>query len=164
MPRPVRCAPSRPGGRWPNAGPGRCFAASAGDRIDATTLHPDAVRRILAHRIGMAGLSIDGFDRLSAHALRVGFIPEAYGQRFREKVEARQARAAALLGRSHACPFDLHTLLPVPAAILQLGPTHPDTRMWLAAHWGITDRLRQVVARPQPGISRQLAKNHTAIG
>ena len=41
-------------------------------------------------------------------------------------MEARQARAAALLGRSQACPFDLHTLLPVPAAILQLGPSHPD--------------------------------------
>ena len=30
-----------------------------------------------------------------------------------------------LVGRSRACPFDLHALLPVPAAILQLGPTDP---------------------------------------
>jgi hypothetical protein len=26
----------------------------------------------------LAGLMVDGFDRLSAHALRVGFITEAY--------------------------------------------------------------------------------------
>ncbi len=52
----------------------------------------------------------------------------------------------------------------MPAAILQLGPTHPEARSWLAAHWGITDRLRQVVERPKPGIGRRLAKHHTAIG
>ena len=46
-------------------------------------------------------------------------------RQFRDRVEAHQARAAALVGRSHACPFDLHTLLPVPEAILLLGPTHP---------------------------------------
>jgi hypothetical protein len=44
------------------------------------------------------------------------------------------------------------------------GSTHPEARSWLAAHRGITDRLRQVVARPQPGTGRRLAKNHTAIG
>jgi hypothetical protein len=66
--------------------------------------------------------------------------------------------------RSHACLFDLHTLLPVPPAILRLGPTDPEARRWLAAHWGITDRLRQVVARAQPGIGRRLAINHAAIG
>jgi hypothetical protein len=51
---------------------------STGDGIGEAALHPDAVRRILAHRVQMAGLSVDGFDRLSAHALRVGFITEAY--------------------------------------------------------------------------------------
>ena len=39
-------------------------------------------------------------------------------RQFRARVEARQARAAALVGRSRACPFDLHMLLPVPATIL----------------------------------------------
>jgi hypothetical protein len=85
-------------------------------------------------------------------------------RQFRDKVEARQARALALVGRSSACPFDLHTLLPVSATILQLGPTHPEARSWLGAHWGITDRLRQVVERPQPGTGRRLARHHTAIG
>ena len=38
-------------------------------------------------------------------------------------------------------------LLPVPAPILQLGPTHPTALEWLTAHWGLTDRLRQEVRR-----------------
>ena len=58
---------------------------STGDRIGEAALHPDAVRRILAYRVGMAGLVIEGFERLSAHALRVGFITEAYGQGVRDE-------------------------------------------------------------------------------
>ena len=50
------------------------------------------MRRILAHRIGMAGLSIDGFDRLSAHALRVGFITEAYDKGVRDEDIMRHTR------------------------------------------------------------------------
>jgi hypothetical protein len=75
-------------------------------------------------------------------------------RQFREKVEMRQARAAALVGQSMACPFDLHALLPVPEAILLLGPTHPTALSWLAAQWGITDpaapseRARQGHDRP----------------
>jgi hypothetical protein len=53
---------------------------STGDRIGA-----DAVRRVLAHRIGRTGLTIDGFDRLSARALRVGFITEAYDKGVRDE-------------------------------------------------------------------------------
>jgi hypothetical protein len=33
----------------------------------------------------MAGLTVDGFDRLSAHALRVGFITEAYDKGVRDE-------------------------------------------------------------------------------
>jgi hypothetical protein len=40
----------------------------------------------------------------------------------------------------------------VPGAVLQLGPRHPDAVAWLAAHWGITDRLRQVVIRDEATI------------
>ena len=68
----------------------------------------------------------------------------------------RQAQAAALVGHSLACPFDLHALLPVPAAILQLGPTDPDALAWLAAHWGVTDRLRQVAVRDNASTGRRL--------
>ena len=119
-------------------------------QLDFTALEEEVFVRAVAQPASRRNLTIDGCRTLA--------------RQFRERVEARQARAAALVGRSDACPFDLHRLLPVPAAILQLGPTHPEARSWLAGHWGITDRLRQVVARAQPGIGRRPAKNHTAIG
>ncbi len=90
-----------PRGKHPETCPVRAFEAwqavakrqagplfrkiSTGDRIGDTALHPDAVRRILAHRVAMAGLITDGFERLSAHALRVGFITEAYDKGVRDE-------------------------------------------------------------------------------
>jgi integrase len=65
---------------------------STGDGIGEAALHPDAVRRILAHRVAMAGLTVDGFDRLSAHALRVGFITEAYDKGVRDEDIMRHTR------------------------------------------------------------------------
>ena len=62
----------------------------------------------------------------------------------REAVAARQAAACARVGRSRACPFDLHALLPVPYPILRLGPDHPDALAWLWQHWGTTETLRHV--------------------
>ncbi len=85
-------------------------------------------------------------------------------RQFREMVEVRQARAAMLIGQSLACPFDLHALLPVPTEILQLGPTHPQALAWLTAHWGITDRLRQVAVRDNATAGRRLPRNHTVTG
>ena len=85
-------------------------------------------------------------------------------RQFRDRVEAHQAKAAMQVGVSRACPFDLHTLLPVPDAILQLGPTHPQALAWLAAHWGVTDRLRQVTLRTQASSGRRLPNGHTVIG
>jgi len=82
---------------------------------------------------------------------------------FRARVEAHHARAVSLVGRSQACPFDLHALLPVPATILQLGPTHQDALTWLRRHWG-TERLRQVVQQPKPGIGRRLPAGHAVRG
>jgi hypothetical protein len=85
-------------------------------------------------------------------------------RQFREKVEARQARAVALAGHSLACPFDLHTLLSVPETILLLGPAHPDALAWLATHWGVTDRLRQVAVRAKPTIGRRLPRGRAVVG
>jgi integrase len=65
---------------------------STAGRIGEAALHPDAVRRILAHRIRLAGLEIEGFERLSAHALRVGFITEAYGKGVRDEDIMRHTR------------------------------------------------------------------------
>lgn len=69
------------------------------------------------------------------------------------KVIARQARtlaqeeheeACAWVGRSQACPFDLHALVPVPLEILRLGPDAPAARAWLWERWGTTWSLRKV--------------------
>ena len=65
---------------------------STGDSIGDTALHPDAVRRILAHRVQLAGLTVEGFARLSAHALRVGFITEAYDKGARDEDIMRHTR------------------------------------------------------------------------
>jgi hypothetical protein len=85
-------------------------------------------------------------------------------RQFRERVEIRQARAAALVGHSFVCPFDLHALLPVPTAILQLGPSDPTSLGWLATHWGMTHRLRQVVVRPKATTGRRVRKTYAVIG
>ncbi len=66
----------------------------------------------------------------------------------REAVAARHAAACARVGRSRACPFDLHALLPLPGAILRLGPDHPDALAWLWRHWGTTEALRHVAEDP----------------
>ena len=65
---------------------------STADRIGEAALHPDAVRQILGTRVRLAGLAVDGFDRLSAHALRVGFITEAYGKGVRDEDIMRHTR------------------------------------------------------------------------
>jgi len=46
----------------------------------------------LTHRFGLAGLSLEGFDRLSAHALRVSVITEAYGTGVRDEDIMRHTR------------------------------------------------------------------------
>jgi hypothetical protein len=61
-------------------------------------------------------------------------------RQFRERVEARAGQAAALVGRSRACPFDL------------------------AAHWGLTDSPRQVAERLGATAGRRLPRGHRVIG
>jgi len=65
---------------------------AGGGHIGDAALHPDAVRRILARRCRMAGIAAEGFERLSAHALRVGFITEAYGKGVRDEDIMRHTR------------------------------------------------------------------------
>jgi integrase len=70
--------------------------------IGGTALHPDAVRRILGYRVGLAGLEVEGVGRLSAHALRAGFITEAYELGLRDEDIMRHTRHRDLRAmRSH---------------------------------------------------------------
>jgi len=97
-----------PRGRSPETCPVRAFAAwqavakrqagplfrkiSTGGSIGERALHPGAVGRILAYRAQLAGLKVEAFERLSAHALRVGFITEAYGKGVRDDDIMRHTR------------------------------------------------------------------------
>jgi integrase len=92
---------------------------STGDGIGDTALQPDAVRRILARRVGMAGIVVEDFDRLSPHALRAGFITAAYDKGVRDEDIMRHTRhrdlrtmrgyvrRAGLVGDSPAGVLDL---------------------------------------------------------
>jgi hypothetical protein len=62
----------------------------------------------------------------------------------RAAVAERHALAMTQVGQSQACPFDLHALVPVPAAMLQRGPDDAAALAWLWQHWGTTQALRHV--------------------
>ena len=119
-------------------------------QLDFAAIEEDIFARAVSQPANQRTLTVEGCRILA--------------RQFRERVEMRQARAAALVGQSFACPFDLHALLPVPAAILLLGPTHPAAVSWLMAHWGITDRLRQVSLRDKATTGRRLPAGHQVIG
>jgi hypothetical protein len=119
-------------------------------QLDFAVIEEDVFNLAVAQPGGRSRLSIAGCRILA--------------RQFRERVEARQARAAALVGRSTACPLDLHALLPAPPAILQLGPAHPAARAWLAENWGTADHLRKVVELPRPSSGRRMRKGCAVIG
>lgn len=85
-------------------------------------------------------------------------------RQFRERFEAHHLRAAAAVGRSRRCPFDLQALLPVPGVILRLGAADPNAVAWLATHWGVADRLRQATERPDLGPGRRLPREYGTLG
>ncbi len=156
-------APARPAWLYhhltvtgPAAATGDFTAAAAGPgvtpwRIDGAALEEDVFNLAVAQPLHRRALDVAGCRILA--------------RQFRDRAEARQARAAALVGAApRACPFDLHTLLPVPDAILRQGPTHPAALAWLAAHWGVGDGLRHVAERPDPRPGRRLARDHAVIG
>jgi hypothetical protein len=119
-------------------------------RFDGAQFEEDVFHQAATVPAAQRGLSIDG-----CHVL---------ARQFRGLVEAHQARAAARVGTANNCPFDLHTLLPVPAPILALGATHPDALAWLRDNWGVTDRVRQAVLRPGATAGRRLPRGHAALG
>ena len=123
---------------------------------------------VIPWRIDSAAIEEDTFNLAASQPAARRSLDVAgcriLARQFHDRVEARQARAAALVGRSRACPFDLHTLLPVPLPILQQGPTHPAVLAWLTQHWGVSDGLRQVseLSDPRPGC--RLPKGHAVLG
>ena len=84
----------------------------------------------------------DGARAISLQGARI------LARRLRDATLANQQRQAARALVDHSCPFDLHRLLPVPDAMLRLGPDDPASQAWLWAHWGTTRALRRVRALP----------------
>jgi hypothetical protein len=108
----------------------------------------------LARRIAMAGITVDGFDRLSAHALRVGFITAAYdrasathdarlrpARRAGERKHGRDARSLMFVPRY---PWESEAK-PAEPPLLQ-GPAPPPKR-----------RRRRPAARTDAGSRRTAA-------
>jgi hypothetical protein len=77
---------------------------------------------------------------LSAEGARV------FAGQLRAAVSLRHELGVARVGQSRACPFDLHALVPVPAAVLRLSPDDPASLDWLWTHWGTAQALRHVAA------------------
>jgi hypothetical protein len=119
-------------------------------RLDGTRLEEDVFHLAASQPRPIRALTVEGCRILA--------------RQFRDRVEDRAAQAAVRVGRSRACPFDLHTLLPVPATILSLGPAHPEAQAWLASHWGLTDSPRQVAERPGATAGRRLPAGYRVIG
>jgi len=119
-------------------------------QFDTATLEEDVFNLAASQPPHLRSLSIDGC-RLLARQLR-------------DRVEARAAKALQLSEKSKACPFDLHTLLPVPEAILRMGPSASASVAWMEEHWGISGRLHQVATRPGAKPGRRLRKNEACLG
>ncbi len=103
-------------------------------------------------RIDCDGLEEDWFHLLVNPAHRALSLAGArvLASQLRDAVEHRHAVAIARVGHIRPCPLDLHALVPVPAAILQLGPDHSDALAWLWQHWGTTQALRHVAPDTAP--------------
>ena len=119
-------------------------------RVETARIEEDIFNLAASQPVAIRSLTIEGCRILA--------------RQFRDRVEERAAQAAARVGRSRVCPFDLHSLLPVPMTILALGSSHPEALAWLTAHWGITDSPRQVAERPGATAGRRLARGHQVIG
>ncbi len=85
----------------------------------------------------------DGSSGMNLHDAR------ALARLLRGAVETHQVRVTSAHGRSRACPFDLHALVPVPDRLLRLGPDDPASIAWLRQHWGTTRALRHVRLREE---------------
>ncbi len=111
-------------------------AAAAGPGEVPWPLDPDQVEDGMLHLLLWP--PPPGHRTLSAAGAR------ALAGQLREAAVLRHAAVLARAGRSRACPFDLHQLVPVPEAVLRLGLDHPDAVRWLWEHWGTTEMLRGV--------------------
>jgi hypothetical protein len=119
-------------------------------RLDFNVIEEDIFNMAVAQPLDRRSLDVRGCRLLA--------------RQFRERVEAREGRAAALIGNSLACPFDFQILCPIPEAILELGRLHQVALAWLRTHWGTADRLHQIKLLAKPGPGRRLPAGHSVVG
>lgn len=67
---------------------------------------------------------------------------------FRDWIRDGTDLVHAAVGVRTDCPFDLHSLVPVPWPVLQLGPDDPKAIRWMWENWGTTWTLRRVEEVP----------------
>lgn len=85
--------------------------------------------------------------RLLAPMATLGPAARALARELREVIARRHDRVLARWAETGTCPLDLHRLIPIPDAILQLGEDAPAAQHWLLAHWGTPQTLQQVRLR-----------------
>jgi hypothetical protein len=81
-------------------------------------------------------------------------------RQFRDAVEARQVQTIRSPESGRRCPFDLHSLLPIPTSILRLGIRNPQAEAWLTENWGVIDQPRQAVILETRTAGKRLPRGH----
>lgn len=118
-------------------------------------------------QVDFAAMEEDVFHRLTARYPRSGRLSlegcRVFAAQLRERAEDRHRQVLVTAEGSRVRPLDLHALLPVPAAVLALGPDHPDARQWLRSHWG-TEELRRVERLPIPTGRRPKGQAEARLG
>jgi hypothetical protein len=115
-------------------------------QLDLDRMEEDVFRLLAAPSTQPRALSVAGARVLA-------------GQ-LRKAVDRRHERAVARVGASQACPFDLHALVPVPDAMLRLGPDDPVAIAWLWEHWCTTQTLRHVA---EDTVTRQEVRRRSVL-
>ncbi len=112
--------------------------------LEAARLEEDIFNLAASQPGAIRSLTIDGCRILA--------------RQFRERVEDRAARAGARVGRSQACPFDLHTLLPVPAGTGSMTSGEKRSISNPRQPWAATQCHRQRMNRDIPGLTTVIPK------
>jgi hypothetical protein len=123
---------------------------------------------IIPWRLDYAAIEEDIFNMTASQPPALRGVSVEYcrdqARQFVERVQAREARAAALAVGGRGCPFDLQALLPIPSDILELGMRHPTAVAWLAQHWGTKHRLLQVAASLEARPGRRIPADNRFLG
>ena len=142
-----RSAPARSSWRCQRRTGCTTHSPSPGRRLSWPAFAPRRAARACCRSAARTGSRRTGctgcWSRRRGCAASPSKAPKILSERLRERVEIR-AQAALDDRRAMACPLDLHALVPMPEALLRLGPGDTRVIAWLWTHWGTTWPLRHV--------------------